>query len=81
MGCFTHKGQFKTGDAAMTFDLDDGRRLVYRDDVQMGKVYVVAPGAYAGVPNLEGPEAKDHLCRYAVRSGSIVQADLRVLEG
>ena len=36
--------------------------------------------AAAGVPNLEGPEAKDHLCRYAVRSGSIVQADLRVLE-
>ena len=36
--------------------------------------------AGAGVPNLEGPEAKDNLCRYAVRSGSINQADLALLE-
>jgi formamidopyrimidine-DNA glycosylase len=28
-------------DVAMTFLLDDGSRLVFRDDVQMGKVYVV----------------------------------------
>ncbi len=32
--------------------------------------------AAAGVPNLEGPEAKDNLCRYAVRSGSISSTDL-----
>lgn len=32
--------------------------------------------ASAGVPGLEGPEAKDNLCRYAVRSGSIGAADL-----
>ena len=36
--------------------------------------------AGAGVPNLEGPEAKDNLCRYAVRSGSINQADLTLLD-
>lgn len=39
-------------DAAMTFRLSDGRTLVYRDDVQMGKVYVIAPGAYDVVPGL-----------------------------
>lgn len=33
--------------------------------------------ASAGVPGLEGPEAKDNLCRYAVRSGSIGQTDLQ----
>ena len=32
--------------------------------------------ASAGVPGLEGPEAKDNLCRYAVRSGSISATDL-----
>lgn len=32
--------------------------------------------ASAGVPGLEGPEAKDNLCRYAVRSGSISAADI-----
>jgi len=36
--------------------------------------------ASTGVPNLEGPDAKDNLCRYAVRSGSITKADLRLLE-
>jgi hypothetical protein len=36
--------------------------------------------ASAGVPNLEGPEAKDNLCRYAVRSGSITRADLELLD-
>jgi formamidopyrimidine-DNA glycosylase len=39
-------------DAAMTFSLSDGRRLCYRDDVQMGKVYVLAPGAWDAVPGL-----------------------------
>jgi len=33
-----------------------------------------------GVPNLEGPEAKDNLCRYAVRSGSITKGDLTLLD-
>lgn len=35
--------------------------------------------ASAGVPGLEGPEAKDNLCRYAVRSGSISAADLDLI--
>lgn len=39
-------------DAAVTFTLDDGRALVYRDDVQMGKVYVLERGAYETVPGL-----------------------------
>ena len=40
------------GDAAVTFAFADGRRLVYRDDVQMGKVYLLARGAYETVPGL-----------------------------
>lgn len=41
------------GDRAVSFFLEDGRILVYRDDVQMGKVYVLDRGAYASVPGLE----------------------------
>jgi formamidopyrimidine-DNA glycosylase len=41
------------GDIAMTFSLDDGRELRYRDDVQMGKVYVIPAGAWSQVPGLE----------------------------
>jgi formamidopyrimidine-DNA glycosylase len=37
-------------DLAMTFLLADGRALRYRDDVQMGKVYVLAKGALDQVP-------------------------------
>ena len=40
------------GDSAVSFELEDGRTLVYRDDVQMGKVYVLARGAYDSVPGL-----------------------------
>ncbi|HWN80522.1 MAG TPA: DNA-formamidopyrimidine glycosylase family protein, partial [Candidatus Udaeobacter sp.] len=40
-------------DLAMTLALDDGRELRYRDDVQMGKVYVIAAGAWSQVPGLE----------------------------
>ncbi len=39
-------------DRAITFELEDGRTLVYRDDVQMGKVYVLARGAFDTVPGL-----------------------------
>jgi formamidopyrimidine-DNA glycosylase len=46
-------GQKAPGDLAMTFTLDDRRELRYRDDVQMGKVYVIAPGQWAQVPGLE----------------------------
>jgi len=40
-------------DRAVTFHLVDGRTLVYRDDVQMGKVYVLERGAYSTVPGLD----------------------------
>ena len=39
-------------DLALAFALDDGRELRYRDDVQMGKVYVIPRGAHAQVPGL-----------------------------
>jgi formamidopyrimidine-DNA glycosylase len=39
-----------TGDLAVAFVLEDGRELRYRDDVQMGKVYVVPRGKYDAVP-------------------------------
>jgi len=39
-------------DLAIAFGLDDGRELRYRDDVQMGKVYVIKPGDEAQIPGL-----------------------------
>lgn len=39
-------------DTALTLQLDDGRRLLYRDDVQMGKVFLIEAGAWAKVPGL-----------------------------
>ncbi len=44
--------QKSPADLAVAFALDDGRELRYRDDVQMGKVYVIARGAWAIVPGL-----------------------------
>lgn len=40
-------------DTAMTFQLANGEVLVYRDDVQMGKVYIIERGAFRLVPGLE----------------------------
>ena len=40
------------GDLAVALALDDGRELRYRDDVQMGKVYVIPHGAWEQVPGL-----------------------------
>lgn len=40
------------GDLAMAWALDDGRELRYRDDVQMGKVYVIPAGRDEIVPGL-----------------------------
>ena len=40
-------------DVAMTFALTDGRALRYRDDVQMGKVYVIAKDDLASVPGAD----------------------------
>ncbi len=39
-------------DLALAFALSDGRELRYRDDVQMGKVYVIESGAWQQVPGL-----------------------------
>jgi formamidopyrimidine-DNA glycosylase len=39
-------------DLAFTLVLTDGRELRYRDDVQMGKVYVIAAGDHERVPGL-----------------------------
>ena len=41
------------GDSAMLFGLNTGETLAYRDDVQMGKVYVIETGAWSVVPGLE----------------------------
>lgn len=41
------------GDLAIAWPLADGRELRYRDDVQMGKVYVIAKGDWKQVPGLE----------------------------
>jgi len=40
-------------DAAMTWQLDNAETLVYRDDVQMGKVYVIERGAWQLIPGLD----------------------------
>jgi len=40
------------GDLALAFELDDGRELRYRDDVQMGKVYLLPKGRWDVVPGL-----------------------------
>jgi formamidopyrimidine-DNA glycosylase len=37
-------------DLAIAFGLDDGRELRYRDDVQMGKVYLIRKGDEAQIP-------------------------------
>ena len=52
------------------------RLFLSRSRVENCIADLVKKYASAGVPGLEGPEAKDNLCRYAVRSGSISQADL-----
>lgn len=46
------KGERAPGDLALALLLDDGRELRYRDDVQMGKVYVIGRGAWDRVPGL-----------------------------
>ena len=40
-------------DTAMTWTLESGEVLVYRDDVQMGKIYIIERGAWRLVPGLE----------------------------
>lgn len=49
-GRFQMEGK-DTADLAVAWTLEDGRTLRYRDDVQMGKVYLLAPGA--AIPGLE----------------------------
>jgi formamidopyrimidine-DNA glycosylase len=45
-------GDRRPADLALSLSLSDGRELRYRDDVQMGKVYVIAAGEHAQVPGL-----------------------------
>ena len=40
-------------DAALTWTFENGETLVYRDDVQMGKVYIIERDAFQVVPGLE----------------------------
>jgi len=40
-------------DAALSWTFDNGETLVYRDDVQMGKVYIIERDAFQIVPGLE----------------------------
>jgi formamidopyrimidine-DNA glycosylase len=49
---FAEIGGKGVGDLAVAFELDDGRELRYRDDVQMGKVYLVEAGKWDVVPGL-----------------------------
>ena len=42
----------RTADLAFTLLLSNGQELRFRDDVQMGKVYVIAAGEWAAVPGL-----------------------------
>jgi formamidopyrimidine-DNA glycosylase len=46
-------GDKSPGDLAVALALDDGRELRYRDDVQMGKVYVIPAGAHEHVPGFD----------------------------
>lgn len=45
-------GSKSPGDLAVALALDDGRELRYRDDVQMGKFYVIERGAWKQAPGL-----------------------------
>lgn len=55
------------------------RLFLSRSRVENCIADLVKKFASAGVPGLEGPEAKDNLCRYAVRSGSIGPDDLEAI--
>ncbi len=46
-------GDKSPADLAVAWGLDDGRELRYRDDVQMGKVYLIRRGDWKQVPGLE----------------------------
>jgi formamidopyrimidine-DNA glycosylase len=45
-------GERRPRDLALALGLSDGRQLRYRDDVQMGKVWVIEAGRHEGVPGL-----------------------------
>ncbi len=70
------------GDRARPASYAEGaaRLFLSRSRVENCVADVVKKYAAAGVPGLEGPDAKDNLCRYAVRSGSIVPGDLSLLD-
>ncbi len=70
------------GDQARPASYAEGaaRLFLSRSRVENCVADLVKKFAAAGIPGLEGPEAKDNLCRYAVRSGSILPTDLPLLE-
>jgi formamidopyrimidine-DNA glycosylase len=51
-GRFMFAEKKRPRDAALTWTFDNGQTLVYRDDVQMGKVYLIERGAWQHVPGL-----------------------------
>lgn len=52
-GRFLFAGKKLPRDVAMTWALANEETLVYRDDVQMGKVYILERGAWQVVPGLQ----------------------------
>lgn len=70
------------GDRARPASYAQGAERLYlsRSRVENCVADLVKKLAAAGIPGLEGPDAKDNLCRYAVRSGSITTSDLAALE-
>lgn len=55
------------------------RLYLSRSRVENCVADLVKKFASAGIPGLEGPEAKDNLCRYSVRTGSIGAKDLDLI--
>lgn len=51
-GRFAFAEKKRPRDAALSWTFDSGETLVYRDDVQMGKVYIIERGAWQHVPGL-----------------------------
>ena len=70
------------GDLARPASYAQGAERLYlsRSRVENCVADLVKKLAAAGIPGLEGPDAKDNLCRYAVRSGSITTSDLATLD-
>jgi formamidopyrimidine-DNA glycosylase len=80
-------GERAPGDLALAIELEGGRELRYRDDVQMGKVYVLAAGDDRAVPGLDAagvdaldPEAFDRASFRALARGRRDQAKVFLMD-